>query len=132
MSLDLTLSVPHVPLFLLSCSFVISHYDKVEPYFAMDPLLPAVFVALTPEAEFSLLCRQMPPFLTATWLTEYILQSKRMDKQEVVRPKVMINCSSQSTSQCMIGGHGLVRANTQVLRLSSLFPRQRKVCTEGL
>ena len=70
-------------LFLLSCSFVVSHYDKVEPYFAVDPLLRAVFVALTPEAEFPLLCERMPPFLTASWIKKCILASKKVEKKEV-------------------------------------------------
>ena len=72
-----------IPLFLLSCSFVVSHYDEVERYFAVDPLLRAVFVALTPEAEFSLLCERMPPFLTASWVTKCILASKKVEKKEV-------------------------------------------------
>ena len=75
--------------YVFLCSFVVSHYDNVEPYFSMDPLLPAVFVALTPEAEFSLLCERMPPFLTATWLSKYIIASKRIDKQEVLRLEVL-------------------------------------------
>ena len=63
----------------------------------MDPLLPAVFVALTPEAEFSLLCERMPPFLTATWLTKYIRASKKIDKQEVLSGKLFSpkQCSPQ-------------------------------------
>ena len=56
----------------------------------MDPLLPAVFVALTPEAEFPLLCERMPPFLTATWLTNYIRASKKIDKQEVLSGKLFL------------------------------------------
>ena len=70
---------------LLSCSFVVSHYDQVEPYFAVDPLLPAVFVAVTPQAEFSLLCERMPPFLTVSWLTKCIVASKKVEKKEVLR-----------------------------------------------
>lgn len=64
--------------FSTSCSFVVSHYDEVKPYFAMDPLLPAVFVALTPEAEFPLLCEWIPPFLTASRLT-HILKTGAVD-----------------------------------------------------
>ena len=92
------LSVPHniIRLSLLSRSFIESHYNKVEPYFSMDPLLPAVFVALTPEAEFPLLCGRMAPFLTAAWLTKCILTSKRIDKQEVLRLEVIVNCSPQA------------------------------------
>jgi hypothetical protein len=54
----------------------------------MDPLLPAVFVALTPEAEFPLLCERMSPFLTATWLTKYIVGSSGIDKQKVLTLKM--------------------------------------------
>lgn len=64
-------------------SFVVTHYHEVEPYFALDPLLHAVFVALTPEAEFPLLCQRMPPFLTASWLTHAVLQAKTMEKEVV-------------------------------------------------
>ena len=49
----------------------------------MDPLLPVVFVAVTPQAEFSLLCERMPPFLTASWLTKCILATKKVEKKEV-------------------------------------------------
>ena len=64
--------------------FVVTHYDDVEPYLDLDPLLRAVFIILTPEAEFPLLCERMPPYLTAAWLTKYILESKTVDKKEVL------------------------------------------------
>ena len=67
---------------ILLCSFVITHYRDVEPYFALDPLLCAVFIALTPEAEFPLLCERMPPFLTASWLT-HIMKAEKVDKKAV-------------------------------------------------
>ena len=70
--------------FLFIFSFVITHYDDVEHYFAMDPLLCVVFVFLTPEAEFSLLCERMPIFLAATWLTKCILDTKKVDKKQVL------------------------------------------------
>ena len=62
---------------------MITHYDDVEPYFAMDPLLRAVFIVLTPDAEFPLLCERMSPFMTASWLTKCIVTSKKVDKKEV-------------------------------------------------
>ena len=64
-------------------SFVVNHYHEVEPYFALDPLLHAVFVALTPKAEFSLLCQRLPPFLTASWLTHSILEEKITNSEAV-------------------------------------------------
>ena len=62
---------------------MVTHYNDVEPYFALDPLLPATFVALTPMAEFPLLCERMPSFLTASWLTHVILGAKTVDKEAV-------------------------------------------------
>ena len=61
---------------------MITHYNDVEPYFAMDPLLRAVFIVLTPEAEFPLLCQRMPSFLTASRLT-HVLKKEAMDKKVV-------------------------------------------------
>jgi hypothetical protein len=61
---------------------VIDHYNDVEAYFAMDPLLRAVFVALTPEAEFPLLCQRMPSFLTASWLA-HVLKKEIVDKKVI-------------------------------------------------
>ena len=69
-------------IYLLFFRFAISHYNDVEPYFLMDPLLPAVFVTLTPEADFLQLCQQMPPFLTASWLA-HILKTETVDKKAV-------------------------------------------------
>lgn len=63
--------------------FVDTYYHDVQPYLDLDPLLRAVFISLTPEAEFPLLCERMPPYLTAAWLTKCILESKRVDKNEV-------------------------------------------------
>ena len=63
---------------------MVTHYHDVKPYFALDPLLPAVFVALTPEAEFHLLCEKMPPFLTASWLTKNILERGIVGRKEVL------------------------------------------------
>ena len=61
---------------------MITHYNDVEPYFAMDPLLRAVFIVLTPEDEFPLLCQRMPPSLTASRLT-HMLKKEAMDKKAV-------------------------------------------------
>ena len=90
-TISLNEHLQHHPLYYTSVSqyicsffrFVITHYDDVEPYFAMDPLLRAVFVALTPEAEFLLLCQRMPPFLTASRLTRYIQKAEIVDKKAV-------------------------------------------------
>ena len=67
----------------LPARFVVKYYDDMEPYFVLDPLLRSVFVYLTPEAEFPLLCKWMPSFLTAAWLTHNILESKTVEKKEV-------------------------------------------------
>ena len=68
---------------------MVNHYDEVEPYFAMDPLLRPVFVALTPEAEFPLLCQRTPPFLTASWLA-HILKTETSDKKTETVDKKMV------------------------------------------
>jgi hypothetical protein len=46
----------------------------------MDPLLSVVFVTLTPDADFLQLCRQMPPFLTASWLA-HTLKTETVDNK---------------------------------------------------
>ena len=84
----------------------------------MDPLLPAVFIALTPEPEFPLLCERMPPILIATWLTKHIT-SKRIDKREVYCGSI---CDKLNTSQCVINGHGLIRAKVYPSFKISPFP----------
>ena len=87
MSLIVTTPIPFTGLsitliLLVIFRFVITHYNDVEPYFAMDPLLRTVFVALTPEDEFPLLCQWMPPFLTASRLT-HMLKKEATDKKVV-------------------------------------------------
>ena len=71
--------------------FVVTHYHEVEPYFAMDPLLRAVFVALTPKAEFPLLCQRIPPFVTASWLTHSVLGEKTTNIEAVQR-EIFVGC----------------------------------------
>jgi hypothetical protein len=62
--------------------FVSAHYNDVKSYLLMDPLLSAVFVALTPDSDFLQRCRQMPPFLIASWLA-HTLKTETVDKKAV-------------------------------------------------
>ena len=48
-------------------------------YFALDPLLYPVFISLTPESEFSLLCERMPINLTASWLTYKVVTARTLE-----------------------------------------------------
>ena len=48
-------------------------------HFALDPLLYPVFVSLTPESEFSLLCERMPINITAAWLTYKVSRARTLE-----------------------------------------------------
>ena len=45
-------------------SFVVTHYDHVKDYFAIDPLLSKLFAYLAPKKEFVALCECVPPYLS--------------------------------------------------------------------
>ena len=82
-SLSQEISITQLELTLLVIfRFVITHYNDVEPYFAMDPLLRAVFIVLTPEDEFPLLYQRMPSFLTVSRLT-HMMKKEIIDKKMV-------------------------------------------------
>lgn len=63
--------------------FVITHYDEMKPYFALDPLLHAVFVSLTPDTEFPDLCKRVPSYLTSAWVAHNILETNTSKKMQV-------------------------------------------------
>ena len=54
-------------------SFVVTYYDHVKDYFAIDPLLLKLFVYLVPKEEFVALCERVPPYLSIEVLVKRAL-----------------------------------------------------------
>ena len=61
-------------LLLYLYSFVVTYYDHVEDYFAIDPLLLKLFAYLVPNRDFIALCERVPPYLSIEVLVNRALK----------------------------------------------------------
>ena len=67
----------------LPCRFIEEHFERMKPLAAVDPLFLQAVVYVCPVKELPGLLKQIPPFVSATWLSSTVHHSATLNRNEV-------------------------------------------------
>lgn len=67
----------------LTFRWVDDGYEDLEPLFAADPVLCHVLVAMCPRDDYLTLFREIPTYLSLTWMSHLSESVKSVNKKEV-------------------------------------------------
>ena len=81
--LHLTLEVIETSLNFQFNRFIAKHFEQMKPLAEVDPLFLQVVVYICPKKELPALMKQIPPFVSATWLSSTISKSTYLYMDEV-------------------------------------------------
>jgi len=81
----------------------VKHFEQLKPLAAVDPLFLQAVVYVCPNKELPALVKQIPPFVSATWLSSTISDSKyQFLTTDEVRFCKFGNLISLSCQHCMV------------------------------
>lgn len=63
--------------------FVEAHFSRMQTLFILDPLFLQTFIYLTPQKDLPVLFKRIPPYLSATWLSQKANKIHSLNKDEV-------------------------------------------------
>ena len=65
------------------CRLIERHFEQMKPLATVDPLFLQEVVYVCPKKELPALMKQIPPFMSATWLSSTIYDTRFLDTDEV-------------------------------------------------